>query len=262
MTDAGGDFPPVDDEADYELRFTRRALDDLGCPADIGPGDLDAVEASTQYRDIVRSFRDQRSASPTGTGGSMRGVGRRDVHALHGPVGQRACTWFDEESKVCWFLGWVPQHDYAEFETRAANDELLPSLHDETVLEVERETLDFTFRVGPGLRRMLAEALDTPGTSILRTVGDLLQLDVTVEAIVVDGDRIADVYITTRVPPLEAPPPGWPGRELPTRLAQLAVGRVDEDEIEFPTEVPDGDGAMRPVDFGSELAVVVRGLML
>ena len=223
MTDAGGDFPPVEDEAEYELRFTRRALDDLGCPAHVAPGDLDAVEASTQYRDIVRSFRDQRSASPTGTGGSMRDVGRGDVHSLHGPVGQRACTWLDEESKVCWFLGWVAQHDYTEFETRAANDELLPSLDDETVLDVERETLDFAFRIGPGLRRMFREAVDSPGTPIRRTVGSLLQLDVTVEAVMVDGDRIADVYITTRVPPLDDPPPGWPGRELPLRLAELAV---------------------------------------
>ena len=257
MTDAGGEFPPVEDEAEYELRFTRRALDDLGCPADVAPGDLDAVEASTQYREIVRFFRDQRTASSTGTGGSMRNVGRADIYSLHGPVGQRACTWFDEESKVCWFLGWVAQHDYTEFETRAVNDELLPSLDDETVLEVERETLDFEHRVGPGLRQMLGQALGSPGVPIRRTVGSLLQLDVTVEAVVVDGDRIADVYITTRVPPLDDPPPGWPGRELPEHVARLAVGDSDCD-IDFPTEVPGDEGAMRRVEFGAELAVVIR----
>jgi hypothetical protein len=243
----------------YELRFTRTALDDLGCPADIAPGDIDAIEATTRVKRVVAKFRELRADVPTGTQAPMRDVGRPDVYALHGPDGDRACTWFDDEAAVCWFLGWVPQHDYAEFEDRAANGDLLPNEDDYTVLEVERENLDFDQRIGPGIRRMVDEALDHPGASVRRTVGDLLALDVSVEAVPLDDTTVVDLYISVGVPPLDEPPAGWPGRELPTRLAELATGAdADELQLDFPTAVPSAAGTTRPVEHGNELAVVVR----
>lgn len=60
MSDAGGEFPPGEDEAEYELRFTRGALDDSGCPADVAPGDLDAVEASAQRAALERDLERHR----------------------------------------------------------------------------------------------------------------------------------------------------------------------------------------------------------
>lgn len=50
---------------------------------------------------------------------------------------------------MCWFIGYTAQHDYGLFETRAANDELLPGERDETLLDVEREQLDFACASDP-----------------------------------------------------------------------------------------------------------------
>lgn len=261
MADDGPDEgEPSTSESAYELRFTMRSLDDLNCPTDAAPGDLDHIEQATRQKAIVKKFRTLRRDVPTGTQAPMRDVGRPDIYSLHGPDGDRACTWYDDEAEVCWFLGWVAQHDYTEFENRALNHELLPDEDDYTVLEVERESLDFDHRVAPGIRQMVGEAIESPNTPVRRTVGDLLALDVTVEVVPVDDEVIADLYITVGVPPLNDPPEGWPGRELPIRLAELATQRPADDLLlTFPMEVPGIDGTARPIDFGSELAVVVEG---
>lgn len=222
--------------------------------------DIEGIEDSTHRRAIVKKFRLVRREVPTGTRTPMRDVGRPDVYSLHGPDGDRACTWYDDEAGVCWFLGWVAQHDYTEFETRAANHELLPDEDDYTILEVERENLDFDQRIGPGIQAMVAEAFASPNSAIKGTVGDLLVLHVTVEIVLVDDEVLADLYITVGVPPLEDPPEGWPGRELPVRLAELATGLPADDLVlGFPAEVPGSHGPPRPIDFGSQLAVVVQG---
>lgn len=249
---------PGESSAAYELRFTRSALDDLGCPAGVAPGDLDAIEATATPRTIVAKFRALRHEVPTGTQPPMRDVGRPDIYSLHGFDGDRACTWFDEASGVCWFLGWVPQHDYAEIENRAASDELLPDEDDYTVLELERENLDFAQRVGSGLRQMVDEALDRPGLAVRRRVGNLLELDISVEAVPVGHGTVVDLYITVGVPPLDDPPAGWPGPELPTRLAELATdSEASELDLSFPMEVPSETGDARAVVPGRELAIVV-----
>ncbi len=174
MSDAGPDDGPPSFGMAYELRLTQRALDDLRCDADVPPGDLDGVEDSTHQRAIVEKSRSQRWDVPTGTQAPMRNVGRPDVYSLHGSAGDRACTWYDDDAQVCWFLGWVAQHDYTEFESRALNGELLPDLDDYTVLEVEQENLDFDRRIGAGLRQMVDDAVQAPNTPVRRTVGDLL----------------------------------------------------------------------------------------
>ena len=43
---------------------------------------------------------------------------------------------------------------------------------------------------------MVGEAIESPNTPVRRTVGDLLALDVTIEAVPVDDEVIADLYIT------------------------------------------------------------------
>ncbi|MBK5221355.1 MAG: hypothetical protein JJE52_00450 [Acidimicrobiia bacterium] len=128
------------------------------------------------------------------------------------------------------------------------------------MLEVERETLDSNHQIGPGTRHMVGEAIKSPNTPVRRTVGDLLELDVTVEVVPVDDEVLADLYITVGVPPLEDPPEGWPGRELPIRLAELATQLPADDLVlAFATEVPGSDGTPRRINFASELAVVVEG---
>lgn len=126
MSVPGADFPPA--ELPYSLRVTLSALDDLGVPRGAAvPGDLYDVVAATERSAIVEKFRDLRSESPNGTEPPMNNVGVPDVFSLHGRFGDRAATWFDKTNQVCWLLGVVGQHEYTEFEHRAANDELLPS---------------------------------------------------------------------------------------------------------------------------------------
>ena len=123
-----------------------------------------------------------------------------------------------------------------------------------------RDGDDFDRRIAPGILQMVGEAIESPNTPVRRTVGDLLALDVTIEAVPVDDEVIADLYITVGVPPLDDPPEGWPGRELPIRLAELATQRPADDLVlAFPAAVPGSDGTARPIDFSSELAVVVEG---
>lgn len=256
------EYPPLT-EAAYELRFTRRALADLGCTSDVSPGDINAVLAAAKHTAIVEEFRDQRTIAPIGTRGSMRNVVRHDIHALRGPVGERACTWFEEAAGVCWFLGWVAQHDFTELEERAANGELLPDVEDLTTLTRERQNVDFATVIGLGIRTMVNLALDAPDRPVRRTIGSLLQLDVAVEAVPIEDTTLADIYITVKVPPLHDPPQGWPGSELPIRLAELATDEeADALHLEYPERVPTEDGASRQIDFAQELAVVVRGWAL
>lgn len=257
------DYPDLE-EAAYELRFTGRALEDLNCPNDTPPGDAAAVRAGTEYTEIVAHFQDQRTAHPTSGGPPLRDVGRHDIYSVRGPVGERACTWYDRSSGICWFLGRVAGHDYDEFEVRAANGELLPSEDDYTSLEFEREELDLASTVGPGVRRLVDQAVDRPGVPVRRTVGHLLQLDVSVLALDADDDTYRELYITVRVPPLEPPPQDWPGGDgIAERVAELATNLPAEElSLEFPTEVPAGTREVRQIDFSAERAVVIRGWTL
>lgn len=246
MTEPGDErYPPIDDPA-YELRFTLRAMADLGCPEDLGPGDIGGIAGAIEQRFIVKKFAALRGNVPTGTDAPMRDVGRPDV--------------YDEDASVCWLLAWVPQHDYAQLEVRAANDELLPGVDDYTVLELEREEVDLAHLVRPGLVFLRDEAVAFPGVPVRRTIGGLLQMEVTAEVVELDEGLLADVHLTVRFPPLADPPHDWPGAALPDRLAELFTGasRVDL-EIEHVTEIPDDGGGERTVDLVYERAIVIRG---
>lgn len=255
------DYPPID--GGYQLRFTRRALDDLGCSAIVAAGSIDDVRRSTAHKAIVDKFATQRSVEPTGTEDPMHSVGRPDIYSLHGPAGGRACTWYDSDAAVCWFLGFTPQHDYILFETRAANDELLPSLDDEVTLEIELEELDFDHRVTPDLRQLVARAERSPNHPQRATVGALLRLDVCVELLVVEDDAISDLTISVRLPPMvdgATSPPDWSDVPLLERLVALIDPRRTADQIDWaPTSIPTGpaeEGSThREVDPARELAV-------
>jgi len=211
----------------------------------------------------VDKFATQRSVEPTGTEDPMHSVGRPDIYSLHGPAGGRACTWYDSDAAVCWFLGFTPQHDYILFETRAANDELLPSLDDEVTLEIELEELDFDHRVTPDLRQLVARAERSLNHPQRATVGALLRLDVCVELLVVEDDAISDLTISVRLPPMvdgATSPPDWSDVPLLERLVALIDPRRTADQIDWaPTSIPTGpaeEGSThREVDPARELAV-------
>ncbi|HET9732209.1 MAG TPA: hypothetical protein VFP54_05990 [Acidimicrobiales bacterium] len=258
----GPEYPDLDG-GEYTLRFTRRALDDLGCPTDTPAGNVDEVLAVTQHEFIVEKFQDLRGRHPRGTEAPMSNVGRPDIFSLHGNANDRACTWYDEAHRVCWFLSWVPQHRYAEFEARSANQQLLPDADDLAVLYLEAEEIDFDTRVGPGIRRMVRLAADQPEEPVRRKVGTLLNLDVSVTAVQVDGGTLADIFIIVKVPVEGDRPPGWPGNALEVRLAELATSNVSPAmSLDVPTAVPDGPGRMRAVDHAAERAIAIRSYQL
>lgn len=188
------EYPQVPGDA-YELRFTLRALADLGADA-CSPGDLDAVRDGTPWPAIVDKFAGQRAIDPRGTEPPLHGMGVPDVDALHGPAGQRAATWYDQDLGVVWFLGFTAEHDYTLLERRAAEGDLLPCEDDEVVLELDLENRDFFERVGPGVEKLIVDAWQQPGQTQRGTVGgDVLRLDV-----VIDDAALGDVFICVRLP--------------------------------------------------------------
>ncbi|MHB1710815.1 MAG: hypothetical protein ACYCV7_05365 [Acidimicrobiales bacterium] len=185
------EFPAV--ELGYELRLTCRALNDLRCGG-AAPGDLDAVEAATPWPAIVRECRSQRSMSPSTMGGALARMGRGDIFPF-GPDGARAARWFDPGNDVCWLVGFTPDHDYGWLEARATKGELLPDEDDETLLEVEREELDFALRIGPGLKVLARDARQVPGESVRGFVGTILRLDVTAIEVADESGELVDLWL-------------------------------------------------------------------
>ncbi|MHB1250565.1 MAG: hypothetical protein ACYC0I_00345 [Acidimicrobiales bacterium] len=255
MSDSLSEFPPFE-EAPFELRFTEQALEDLGCSKRLSRGDLEGATAASPYGWIVRLFRKKYEESPYGTGIPIANVVRPDIVALHGPLHGRAATWFDIENGVCWFLAFTPEHLYKLFEDRASRGELLPSKDDYSILIVERETADFDSVFGPAVAEMLKVAISTPGVSVRRTVDALLQIELTVLEVEIEGRVLREVFLTVRVPPLtERRPAGWPSKDIPKRLMELAT-RYSRSRLSLrdPDEVPNSSGGFRPVNWQHELA--------
>ena len=193
----------------------------------------------------------------------MRRVGQGDIYSLHGPVGERACTWFDEELEVCWFLGFSPQHNYEEFERRASRGELVPSEEDFAIVYQERG--DFEYLVTSGVEALVTAAWRAHGVPQRGTVGGLLALEVTAIVIEIDvapgESALGALYLLIQQPPLKsgrAAPANWPGAVVLGRLAEIATGQdYDTLDAQTPVEVPSGDGSLRPVDFAKELAIEI-----
>jgi len=250
------DFPKYEEPA-YELRMTELALQDLGCSGIKSRADLKGIKGASSDGDIVALFEKKYRVSPRGTEAPIGNLGRADIISLHGPRGGRAATWYDEENGVCWFLGYTPEHDYVLFEQRSAAGELLPRFDDYQVLVLERQTLDFDgMFIGP-TSAMLQEALTKPSERIANTVRDLLEITILVDEVRLGEELLRDIYLTLRMPPLrEDRPPGWPKSYIAEHLLHLATGgRVAPTSICAVTHVPDGNGGVREIAFGNELAV-------
>lgn len=252
-----GDYPPAPDpETEWELRFTQRALEDLRV-RHLEPSSLDQIEARTPWPGIVREFRQQRSLSLEATQGYLSMRGLPGIAALHGPGSGRACTWFDPDTSVCWFLGFTPSHEYRLLEARAACDELLPTEEDEVLLEVFREELDFDTRVRPGVLHLVSQALRSPETPCRGTVGQLLRLEIAAVVVPVDVDSgLSDVYLSVTYPlPHPTSVPDWPGAELLARVGNIVSNGTSI--VCYTDRVPIGDGQWRKVDPAREWAVIV-----
>jgi hypothetical protein len=212
--------------------------------------------SASPYGWIVRLFRKKYQESPRGTGIPIANVGRPDVIALHGPEHGRAVTWYDAENEVCWFLGFTPEHDYKRFEERASRGELLPSEDDYCVLIVERDTASFDSLFGPAVSEMLKVAISAPSVPIRRTVDDLLQIEITVLEVEIDERVLREVFLCVHVPPLtERRPVGWPSKDIPKRLMELAT-RYSRSRLSLrdPDEIPNSSGKFRAVNWQHELA--------
>lgn len=255
MSDLPPEFPPLKLGA-FELRLTARALEDLGCPRTFSRTDLDGVEESSPHGWIMRLFRSKYRDSATGTDNPIHGVGRPDIYPCHGPMGGRAVTWFDEEEAICWLLGFTPEHDFTLFEGRAASGELLPDAHDYEVLIVERGALDFDRLTVVPVKEMLKRATGVPGVSLRHTIADLLEIEIIATEVSVDEKVLREFFLSVRMPPASTyRPPGWPHRDIPRRLMELATGYSRERLcLSDPTEVVDVTGS-RIIDWQHELAV-------
>ncbi len=244
----------------WELRFTRRALADLGVdPARDTPGDLTAVRRTATYPRPIDDFAQKRQDDPAAPGAPLHSVGPTDIISLHSAAGGRAATWHDPDNAVVWFVGFTPEHDYNLFEQRAAAGDLLPDEEDELLLELEREQLDFRTRVCPGLEELVERAIFQPGVPQRGMVGRLLQLELSATVLSSGDDAVGDVWIVVHLPPPAGANdvPGWPGPDLLKALATM----LGADELDYSTEIPDVHG-WRPLDPSAEMAIVARNVLL
>jgi len=250
------DFPPVPDpDDDWRLRFTRKALTDLGVRREVAPDDHATIHAQAICPEIVGKFLEHYTESRAETGaGYVNNVGGH-VHKLKLGSRNRACVKVHDRLRTVWFLGFTAEHDYVLFENRHAVGDLYPTDEELAEAVAARRSEAFEERVGPGLRELLSRAADVPGQPQRGTVGELLKLEVSVLVIEVDEGRMADAFITVRMPP-EGDPAAverWPSSHLLPVLAEachIAYGRLD-----YPQQVPDGRGGMRDVDRACEIAV-------
>ncbi len=130
---------------------------------------------------------------------------------------------------MCWLLGVVSEHDYNEFEVRAANGELLPSLDDITIFEIENG--EFDKLITPGLHTLVERARANEGEPCRGLVGGLLKLEVSITAVQLPGTRLVDLFVSVQMPPLAkgvATPDNWPGGALVEHIAELATGEPFE----------------------------------
>ena len=202
--DEGGEWPdPLAEE--YELRLTRRALEDLGA-SDCYGSELLEIQATTAYPDIVGKFIKMRSLDPGGTESPLSKVHRSDIYKLDGRDGQRAVTWHDAAHGVVWMLGFTAEHDYDLFVDRAARPEkrglgghsqLLPSNQDYEDLFEERAE-NHLDRLVEALARLVQDAeqdLDQVHRGLLEAV-------VRTEAVVVPEGSRRRLHLRFRMPPL------------------------------------------------------------
>jgi hypothetical protein len=253
-------FPAVGDDP-WELRFTRRALTDLGADAARDtPGDIAAVRQAATHTRVSDDFVSKRQERPDAPGTPLHSVCRPDIISLHSTAGGRAATWHDPAAQVVWFLGFTSKHDYTLFEQRATTGDLLPDEQDEVHLELEREQRDFQTRIRPGLTELIARAVSQAGTPQRGTIGGLLQLELTALVIRSDGDALADVWLSVHLPlqPEASEVPGWPGGDLLMTLA----GMLGRGELDFDDQIPEGPEHWRALDPAAELAIVVRNIAL
>ena len=245
--------------ASYTLRLTLRALHDLGVK-EAAPDDFDDIRRKSVNRDIVSKFLKLRTATPTGTEGPMRNVGRPDIYSLHGRDGIRAATWHDDEFGICWLLGVVKEHDYASIEERSKNGELLPT-EDDYAIYFE-QTPSFEELVTVDLRTVVSAALMRPFTPQEATLGNLVRTFVATVVEQVNGAHIADLFIGVLLPPLprgRARPTDWPGSALLERLAELATGiEFEELDVSVPIQIPNGPTRWRDVNPTREMVIVVK----
>ncbi len=256
MTDP---FPPVGEQP-WELRFTRRGLDDIGATsAWRHPGDVQAVRRVSTYPRVVDDFVHKRLDRPDAPGEPLHSVGRPDIVSLHSAAGGRAITWHDPDVQVVWLLGFTPEHDYGLFERRAAAGQLLPDEQDEVQLELEREQRDFESQIRPGLEQLLHQAIAQPSIPKRGTVGGLLRLEVSAVVVPAGDGLLGDLWLVVHLPlaPTAADVPGWPGPNLLVTLAAI----LGQGDLDYPTELPDESG-WRSVEPASELAIALRNVEL
>ena len=151
---------------EYELRVTRRALEDLGAGGCFA-GELDDIAASSPYADIVTKFVKMRTVNPSGTEAPLSRVHRNDIFKLDGRDGQRAVTWHDRENGVVWLLAFTPHHDFNVFVRRSSTpntvglggvNQLMPSVDDYQDLADDRGIDWEVEQVEAGLNALVLDA--------------------------------------------------------------------------------------------------------
>ena len=129
-----------------------------------------------------------------------------ECYNLHTRDPWRGITWYDKDGDICWLVGATSQHDYALFETRSVNNEIIPTAEDYAdlaqVLSEEEEGV-FIDRAASEAPDLMARATATPNQEHRALIAGTLDTGVFVELLVIaDEGDIAEVYVSFQMPPL------------------------------------------------------------
>jgi hypothetical protein len=216
--------------ASYQLRVTRRALADLGLSVELHAGLV--ADDFVESHEVVRAFIKQRGQMPEGQETTTLPATAAVVFNLHHGR-YRALTWFDRPRRIVWLLG-VGYHEsgsredaYAVLKRRDEAGELFPTEQD--YRDVVPDTRSFLAAAWRELPRLLQRAEGHVGTPVAATIHDVLDVEILIDPVQVEGETFAETTVRFHMPPRM--PGVLPGNWM-ERLLPLVFPRAEAHEIE------------------------------
>jgi len=211
--------------ADYELRVTRRCLDeDLQSPTTAPFDDL-------KKHEIIKALIKRRRETPDDTKKVSPLPGGLDIYRLAYGSRHRGATWYDEDNRVIWLVAYA-QHEFEGggdafpyFKDLHTEGRLLPTETDYQALFADRASrFAGVARHDAGL--LLEAARANPGTEQRGFVGGEVGVGVAVEIV----ETLTETYLAVKIRGLDT-------EALPILLAAF-FPEYDFADIESTRELP------------------------
>lgn len=180
--------------SEYELRLTKRCLAEDLHSSSVAPFD------DLKKHEIIKALIKRRRDSPIDTKRVSPLADDPEVYRLAYGDRHRGATWFDEENRVVWLLGYA-QHEFEGagdafpyFKALHADNRLLPSEEDYKELFTDRGSR-FAGLVPLEAPTLLAAARAHPGTEQRGVIGGQVGVGVAVEIV----ETLTETYLAVKL---------------------------------------------------------------